>query len=547
MKSTLEAVNMRSKIILKSFLVVVIGAGLFASGYFWAMETISHAPEGKAAQSPEKMDGMASTPGMAAMEGMAPGMVTVSPEKQQLMGVRIATVERRPMVRTVRTVGTITYDETKVTHVHSKIEGWIDKLYVDYTGKLVEKGQPLFTIYSPDLLATQQEYLLALKARERFSASSIPEVRTGGESLVEASKRRLALWDISEKQIRELEEKREPQRTLTLYAPHSGFVIKKEANQGMRIMPEKELYTIADLSTVWVNVDVYESEIPFVRPGQTAMVSLSYDPNSTINGKVSFIYPYVDEKTRTAKARLQVPNPGFKLKPDMYVNAEIKIAGGNHLAVPEEAVLDSGLRKIVFIDKGNGHFEPKEIKVGAKLDGFYQIVSGLDEGQKIAASSAFLLDSESRLAEAMGAMTGMPGMSMEGMAGMQGMEGMKGMEGKGMKMDAPTKTGPMEKKVGDLTLTLSTQPDKPKAGDNILRVKITDKAANPVKDAQVSFQYTMNMPGMVLSKADAKLSKEGFYETKANMGMAGEWDVTVIVRRPGQKDVQEKFRIVAAQ
>jgi Cu(I)/Ag(I) efflux system membrane fusion protein len=527
-----------AKTLSKAVVAVISVAGIFAAGYFWALRGMNNEMSStvKASDS-AKMENMAGMEGMQSMSGMAPGMVMISPEKQQLMGVRIATVERRPMVRTVRTVGTITYDETKVTHIHSKIEGWIEKLYVNYTGKLVEKGQPLFTIYSPDLLATQQEYLLAVKARERFSGSSIPEVRSGGESLVEASKRRLALWDISEKQIRELEEKGEAQRTLTLYAPHSGFVIKKEANQGMRIMPDKELYTIADLSTVWVNVDIYESEIPFVRPGQMASVSLSYDPNSTINGKVAFIYPYVDEKTRTAKARLDVPNPGFKLKPDMYVNAEIKIDAGKHLAVPEEAVLDSGLRKIVFIEKGNGHFEPKEVKVGAKLDGFYQIVSGLNEGQKIAASSAFLLDSESRLSEAMGAMAGMPGMSMEGMPGMQGMEGMK--------MDTPTKAGPMEKKAGDLTLTLLTQPEKPKAGENILRLKVVDKSGNLVKDAQVSFEYTMKMPGMVVSKPEAKLSKDGFYEAKASMGMMGEWVVMVIIRRPGQKEIKESFKVLA--
>ncbi|HEU4340369.1 MAG TPA: efflux RND transporter periplasmic adaptor subunit [Candidatus Binatia bacterium] len=527
---------------LKALVLVVLAGGIFAAGYFWALRGMDHEMSGTAKTSDAAgmtgMENMAGMSGMQGMSGMAPGMVMVSPEKQQLTGVRIATVERRPMVRTVRTVGTITYDETKVTHVHSKIEGWIDKLYINYTGKLVEKGQPLFTIYSPDLLATQQEYLLAVKAKERLSTSSIPEVKSGAESLVEASKRRLALWDISENQIRELEEKGEAQRTLTLYAPHSGFVIKKDANQGMRIMPDKELYTIADLSTVWVNVDIYENEIPFIRPGQTASVSLSYDPSATIKGKVSFIYPYVDEKTRTAKARLDVPNPGFKLKPDMYVNAEMKIDGGRHLAVPEEAVLNSGLRKVVFIDKGNGHFEPKEIKLGAKMDGFYQVLSGLNEGERIASSSAFLLDSESRLAEAMGAMTGMAGMSMEGMAGMQGMEGMKG-----MKMDAP-KAGPMEKKVGNLTLILSTQPEKTKAGENLLRLKITDQG-KPVTDAQVSFQYTMNMPGMVLSKTDAKLSKDGFYETRANFGMAGEWEVTVIVRRPGHKDIQEKFKLMA--
>jgi Cu(I)/Ag(I) efflux system membrane fusion protein len=525
---------MRVATILRLFAVVVLAVGMFAAGHFWASRGKDDGSAGDPSSTTGDMKGME---GMAGMSGMAPGMVMVSPEKQQLMGVRIVTVERKPMVKTVRTVGTITYDETKVSHVHSKIEGWIDKLYVNYTGKLVEKGQPLFTVYSPDLLATQQEYLLALKSRERLGTSSIPEVKSAAASLVEASKRRLALWDISEKEIRELEEKGEAQRTLSLYAPHSGFVIKKEANQGMRIMPDKELYTIADLSTVWVNVDIYESEIPFVRPGQTASVTLSYDANAAFTGKVSYIYPYVDEKTRTLKARLDVPNPGFKLKPDMYVNAEIKIDGGRHLAVPEEAILDSGVRKVVFIEKGSGLFEAKEVKLGAKMDGFYQIVSGLNEGEKIAASSAFLLDSESRLSEAMGAMAGMPGMSMEGMAGMPGM--------KGMKMDAPTKTGPTEKKVGDLTLTLSTQPEKTKAAENALRLKITDKSGKPVTDAQVLFQYTMNMPGMVLSKAEAKHSKDGIYETKANFGMAGEWEITIIVRRPGQKELQEKFKVVA--
>jgi len=534
--------------------VIVVGGVLFATGYFWGQSKVhQQMATGRSSEGSDVsgMKGMSDMPGMAGMN-MAPGTAMVSPQMQQLMGVRITTVEKKPLVRTIRTVGTITYDETKVANVHSKVEGWIDKLYVNYTGELVKKGQPLFTLYSPDLLATQQEYLLAIKANERLSGSSIPEVKAGAGSLVDASKSRLALWDISDGQIRELEEKGEAQRTLTLYAPNSGFVIKKDVNQGMRIMPEKELYTIADLSNVWVDVDIYESEIPFVRLGQNASVTLSYDPSTSFNGKVSYIYPYVGEKTRTVKARLDVPNPGFKLKPDMYVNAEIKIDAGRQLAVPEEAVLDSGVRKIVFLDKGNGHFEPREVKLGAKVDGAYQVVSGLNEGEKIAASSAFLLDSESRLAEAMGAMAGMPGMSMEGMAGMAGMEGMKGMEGtkdmKDMKMSPPAKSGgPMEKKAQDLTLTLSTQPEKTRTGENVIRLKITDRNGKPVTDAQVSFQYTMNMAGMALSKADAKASKDGFYETKVNFAMAGEWDVTVIVRRSGQKEIQEKFKVAAAQ
>ena len=510
--------------ILKILGVVVLSGGLFAAGYIWGQNKM-HQQMGSAQTSSGEMGSM---PGMAGMN-MAPGTAMVSPQMQQLMGVRTAIVEAKTLSRTVRAVGTVTYDESRVTRVHSKVDGWVDKLYVNSTGALVSKGQPLFAIYSPDLVATQSEYLMAKKNHEALATSSIPEVRIGASSLVAASKTRLALWDMSDQQLRELEQKGEAQRTVTLYAPYGGFVIKKDINEGMRVMADKELYTLADLSNVWVNVDVYESDIPFIKIGQRADISLSYSPGESLKGRVSYVYPYLDEKTRTVKVRLEHSNPGYKLKPDMYVNAEIKIPGETHLSVPEEAVLDSGTRKIVFVDKGDGHFEAKEVKVGTKMEGFYQVLSGLKEGEKIAASSAFLLDSESRLSEAMGAMAGMPGMSMEG-----------------MKMDTPTKTGPMEKKVADLTLTLSTQPEKTKAGENTLRLKIIDKSGKPVTDAQVSFQYTMTMPGMVLSKAEAKHSKDGFYETKANFAMAGEWDVTVIVRRPGQKEIQEKFKLTAA-
>jgi membrane fusion protein, copper/silver efflux system len=508
---------MRAKGILKFFGIAVVGAALFAAGFFWAHTRMGN----------EKADmkGMGDMQGMAGMN-MTPGTAMVSPAMQQLIGVRIATVESKTLGKTIRTVGTVAYDESRVTHVHSKVDGWVDKLFVNTTGALVSKGQPLFTIYSPDLVATQGEYLLAKKHHESLAASSIPEVKTGASALVAASKTRLGLWDISEEQLRDLEKKGEAQKTLTLYAPRGGFVIKKEINEGMKVMPDKELYTIADLSNVWVNVDVYESDIPYVRVGQQADITLSYSPGESFRGRVAYINPYLDEKTRTMKVRLEHANPGYKLKPEMYVNAEIKIPGGAQLSIPEEAVLDSGIRKIVFVDKGNGHFEAKEVKLGAKMDGYYQLQSGLKEGEKIAASSAFLLDSESRLSEAMGAMAGMPGME-------------------GMKMDTPTKAGPMEKKVGDLTLTLSTQPEKTKAGENSLRLKVTDKSGKPVTDAQVLFQYTMNMPAMVLSKAEAKHSKDGFYETKANFGMAGEWDVTVMVRRPGQKEIQEKFKVIA--
>jgi membrane fusion protein, copper/silver efflux system len=507
--------------------VIVLSGVLFVAGYFWGQSKQMRTGRPSEGNDLAGMKGMSDMPGMTGMN-MAPGTAMVSPQMQQLMGVRTTIVEAKTLNKTVRAVGTVTYDESRVRQVHSKVDGWVDKLYVNSTGAFVGKGQPLFAIYSPDLVATQSEYLMAKKNYESLATSSIPEVRTGASSLVAASETRLALWDISEQQLRDLQQKGEAQKTLTLYSPYSGFVIKKDINEGMKVMGDKELYTIADLSNVWVNVDVYESDIPFIKVGQRADISLSYSPGEPLKGRVSYIYPYLDEKTRTVKVRLEYPNPGYKLKPEMYVNAEIKIPGETRLSIPEEAVLDSGTRKIVFLDKGDGHFEVKEVKLGSKIEGFYQVTSGLKEGEKIAASSAFLLDSESRLSEAMGAMAGMAGME-------------------GMKMETPTKAGPMEKKVGDLTLTLSTQPEKTKAGENNLRLKVVDKSGKPVTDAQVSFQYTMAMPGMVLSKAEAKHSKDGIYETKANFAMAGTWDVTVVVRRPGQKEIQEKFTLTAQQ
>jgi Cu(I)/Ag(I) efflux system membrane fusion protein len=509
--------------------VIVLSGTIFAAGYFWGQSKQMGTGRPSEGNDMAGMKGMSDMPGMAGMN-MTPGTAMVNPQMQQLMGVRTAIVEAKTLSKTIRAVGTVTYDESRVKHVHSKVDGWVDKLYVNSTGAFVAKGQPLFSIYSPDLMATQSEYLMAKKHYEGLAASSIPEVKTGASSLVVASKTRLALWDISEQQLRDLEQKGEVQKTLTLYSPHSGFVIKKDINEGMKVMGDKELYTIADLSSVWVNADIYEGDITFIKIGQRADISLSYSPGESLKGRVSYIYPYLDEKTRTVKVRLEQPNPGYKLKPEMYVNAEIKIPGETQLSIPEEAVLDSGTRKIVFVDKGDGHFEAREVKLGSRMEGFYPVSSGLKEGEKIAASSAFLLDSESRLSEAMGAMAGMPGMSMEG-----------------MKMDTPMKAGPMEKKAGDLTLTLSTQPEKTKAGENTLRLKVTDKSGKPVTDAQVLFQYTMAMPGMVLSKAEAKHSEDGFYETKANFGMAGEWDVTVSVRRPGQKEIQEKFKLNAQQ
>ena len=344
------------------------------------------------------------------VQEVAPGTVQISPERQQLIGVKFGTVEIRPLERVIRTVGRIDYDEKRIVTVSLKVGGWIEDLYVDFTGKYVKKGEPLLTIYSPDLVSTQEEYLVALKAKKSLTKSSFPEVAESGESFAESAKRRLKLWDITDEEIRDLEESGKAKRTLTLYAPFSGFVLEKSAFKGMNVMPGTSLYKLADLSVIWLYADIYEYELPFIQLGQEASIQLSYVPGETFKGKAIYIYPSLNPETRTAKVRFEFLNPHEALKPEMYANVQIKVRLGRKLAVPEGAIIDTGVRQVAIVDKGNGYFEPREVKVGSKVEGYYEVIKGLKAGERVVTSATFLVDSESNLKEAMGGMAGMPGM-----------------------------------------------------------------------------------------------------------------------------------------
>jgi len=337
------------------------------------------------------------------MQEVTPGAVQISPERQQLIGVKIGKVEMRPLEKIIRTVGRVDYDERKVVTVSPKIGGWIEDLYVDFTGRFVRQGEPLLTIYSPELVSTQEEYLIALRARKDLVKSPFAEVAASGNSLAESAKRRLKLWDISDDQIKALEESGQAKKTLTLYSPFSGFVLEKMAYKGMSLMPGMALFKLADLSTVWLYADIYEYELPFVRVGQQAAIQLSYLQGETFTGKAIYIYPSLDPNTRTAKVRFEFPNPDGKLKPEMYGNVEIKVHLGQRLVVAEGAIIDTGLRQMAIVDKGNGYFEPREVKVGAKVDHYYEILKGLKAGERVVTSANFLIDSESRFKEAVGA------------------------------------------------------------------------------------------------------------------------------------------------
>ena len=337
--------------------------------------------------------------GAAAVDGRV--SVKVSTRKRQLIGVRTAPVEKGPFIRTIRTVGRVTYDETRLRNVFTKISGWVERLHANSTGQLVKAGEPLLTIYSPELVASQQEYLLALRARERLANSELSG--ESGRRLVASARRRLLLFDLTPQQIAALEETGEAPATMTLHAPISGHIITRNVTQGDRIEPGTKLLDIAELSRVWVLADIYEYELPFIRLGQVATMTLSYLPARTFEGRITLIYPVLSEATRTVKVRLEFANPDFTLKPEMYAQVEIRSDLGERLTVPESAVITTGTRDIAFVDRGEGYLEPRELKLGVRLPDRFEVLGGLAEGDKVLTSGNFLVDSESKLKAALAA------------------------------------------------------------------------------------------------------------------------------------------------
>jgi Cu(I)/Ag(I) efflux system membrane fusion protein/cobalt-zinc-cadmium efflux system membrane fusion protein len=344
------------------------------------------------------MDLVPVCPGEAAVGGG----VRIDPALVQSMGVRTAAVERRDLSREVRAVGRVAYDERRVDHVHTKVQGWIEKLYVEYVGELVERGQPIAEIYSPELVSTQEELLQAARYRDQTAESPFEDVVESGEALFRASKRRLELWDIPDRDVRRLLETGRVRKNLTLYAPGPGAVVDLMAREGMEVDPNMRLYTIADLSHIWVYADVYEYELPWVEVGQRGVAELSYLPAKRFEGEVTYVYPFLDPKTRTARVRLEFDNPDLLLKPDMFANVTIDTRTQEDvLVVPSEAILRSGQRTLAIVALGEGRFDPRPVELGIDGgEGLVEVTEGLREGERVVTSGQFLIDSESRLREA---------------------------------------------------------------------------------------------------------------------------------------------------
>jgi RND family efflux transporter MFP subunit len=448
------------------------------------------------------------------------GSITIDARRQQLIGVRIVPVARASLAQTVRAVGTVRYDETRLSDVNLKVEGWIRDLYVDSTGQAVEKGQPLFTLYSPDLLATEQEYLLAVKARDHVQGSVIADAHERADDLIASARQRLSRWGLSADDLRALDDTQRASEAIVFRSPASGFVIEKQALTGMHIMPGESLYKIADLSAVWIEADVYENEISGVTIGTTAAVTMDAYAGERFSGRVIYIYPYLDEKTRTDKVRFAFPNPAGRLKPGMFANVEVPVGAGTGLTVPANAVLDSGTEQLVFVAQGDGVFEPRTVKVGQRLGDATQILSGLKEGERVATGAAFFLDSESQLR-----------------ASLQGYE-------------AAPASGGGTGAVAGTDIAFHTVPDPPKVGDNQFEAVVKDANGTPIDDADVTVQLfmpampTMSMPAM---RSEAKLSPagRGTYRGMGQVMMAGKWDATVTVMRAGQRIGSKQLPVVA--
>jgi membrane fusion protein, copper/silver efflux system len=385
-----------------------IGAAVLVTAVIWATTR---------GDDPDPAPEMAADMGDMDMSGMdmsGDGTVRIDPGMARSLGITVATAELGPVRREIRTTGNVTFDETRLSTVTPKIGGFIERLHVNFTGQAVRRGQPLLEIYSPELVAAQEELLSAVRLERQLAQSAAPGVaeRTGG--LVEAARRRLLLWDISPAQIRRVEDTGEVRRTMTLHAPFTGFVVERDVQAGQSVQPGQALFRLADLSRVWVEADVYERDLRHARMGEPARIEIDAFPGEHFTGRISYVYPEVRPATRTGRVRIQLSNTDGQIKPGMFATVYLDIPGAERaVLVPRDAVMRTGTRDMVFVEQGPGVYETRDVRVGTTTNGHVQILSGLLAGERVVARANFILDAESRLMETMMGQPGMPGMDMD--------------------------------------------------------------------------------------------------------------------------------------
>ncbi len=451
--------------------------------------------------------------------------IQLSPQRMQSIGVKVGVVESKTINDEIRLYGNVQPSERRFAYVQTRFAGWIRQVYADATGDFIRKGQPLFTIYSPDLVETEREYLLAKKNAGALQQSTVSGVSDGAALLIAAARARLQQFDIPESEIAKLDETGEAITDLTFYSPASGYITERNALPNMYVQPDTKLYAIADLSDVWVLAQIFQNDAGKIKPGDPAEVTLDAYPGRVFKGRVDYLLPQLDVATRTLPVRLVFSNPDLKLRPGMYVNVSLKLPLGKRLVVPDSAVFHSGTRNLIFTYAGDGNIEPNEVELGPHVGDEFVVSKGVKAGEQIVTSANFLIDSEAQLQAAAGAfMPPPPG------------------AGQAAAMNAPTQAR--------ASVELTTAPSPPQKGTNTVRVKLTDQSGKPLTGAQVTvtfFMAAMPAMGMAAMKTVVQTSDKGggTYEGSASLGSGGTWQVTITALQNGQAIANKQFTVDA--
>jgi RND family efflux transporter MFP subunit len=437
--------------------------------------------------------------------------IQISPQRLQRIGVRIGVVQRKSVEDEIRATGNVAVDETRLAYVQVRFSGYIQRVFADATYQYVRRGQPLLTIYSPDVVATEREYLVAKQNQQEVALSTVSGVASSAASLIEAALERLKQWGVSPQEIARLESTGQVQQELEVDSPASGYITERNALPSVAVQPDIRLYTIADLSTVWVQAQVFQGDLGRIKAGDPAKLTVDTFPSRVFSGRVDFIYPQVDTDTRTAKVRVIFPNPDLQLKPGMFVNVTLEVPMGQQLVIPETGILQSGTRQITFVNRRDGYIEPREVQLGARVGDNFIVLKGLKSGEEIVTSANFLIDSESQLQAALGSFVPPPPGA-----------------GAASVMNAP-----------QATIELSSDPTPPHRGSNSFRVKLTDSSGSAVAGADVNvtfFMAAMPAMGMAAMRTSVTLGDKGkgLYEGAGQLESGGTWQVTIVAKKNGQ-------------
>jgi membrane fusion protein, copper/silver efflux system len=496
---------------------IVLAAAVAVFGWRYVSQERSAAASKEMVNPSATASTASGTEGNSGSAAPAPVKLTplqLSPQRLQSIGVTSDEVEEREISNDIRAVGNVAVDERLEAYVQTRFSGWIQKVYANSTYQYVKKGQPLLTIYSPELVTTENEYLLAMKNQDLLHSSTVPGVALGATSLLTAARERLKQWEIPAREIQRLESTGQVWQNLEVDSPVSGYITEYNALPNLYAKPATRLYTIADLSTVWVYAEVFQSDISQIRRGQPAIVTSDAYPGRAFHGRVDFIYPEVNMNTRTVKVRLVFRNPGLKLTPGMFVNVSLKALLGRRLAIPVSGVFHTGTRNIVFIDHGGGYLAPRDVTLGPRAGDYYTVLKGLKSGERIVTSANFLIDSESQLQAALGSFVPPP-------------------PGAGAAASMNMGNAPQA------TVEFTTSPSPPSKGQNAIRVKLTASDGTPITGAEVKVRFFMPaMPAMGMAAMQSVFTLTdrggGFYEGSGQLQSGGTWQVTVTARKNGQ-------------